>query len=257
MCVSNSSPLRNDRVVRVLRVKGAKAVRYGSDWEASCRANGFVGSGDNSRFGRGILAENGSKVARRDDIDFGAVLGTGRLVRFASSDVSKDLETISSFQAEVTSGTHRNWSSPLVSLFKSGSDSIFFAHASSSSTSFLSRRKSAALFSRELRFSRTAAETPPRSEAVSKPSGGGDWKFTALSGLSCNALAVRRFARFSCRLLGLLLNSPLGRSGAFSRPNCVGVGGRSGSRISSSMRLESGPISISASFVALPNSNAN
>lgn len=31
MCVSNSSSLRDDRVVRVLRVKGAKAVRYGSD----------------------------------------------------------------------------------------------------------------------------------------------------------------------------------------------------------------------------------
>lgn len=115
-----------------------------------------------------------------------------------------------------------------MSPFKSGLDSIFFAHVSSSATSFLSRRRSAALFSRELRFSRTAAETPPRSGVASKPSGGGDWKFTALSGLSCNALAIRRFARFSCRLLGLLLNIPLGRSGAFSRPSCVGVGGRSG-----------------------------
>jgi hypothetical protein len=153
--------------------------------------------------------------------------------------------------------THRSLSSPLVSLPKSGEDSIFFAHVSSSSTSFFSRRRSAALFSRKLRFSRTSADNPPRSEAVSRSCGEGDRKFTAFSGLSCNAFAVHCFDRFSCRMLGLLLNNPLGRSGAFTRPSCVGVGGRSGSKVSSSMEVGSGPKSMSSSPVALPNSNAN
>jgi hypothetical protein len=86
--------------VRVLRDNGANAVRYGSDWEDSCRANGFVGSGEVWRFGRGILAENGSKVARRDDIDFVAFAGIGRVVRLASSDMSRDLEVISIVQSK-------------------------------------------------------------------------------------------------------------------------------------------------------------
>ena len=43
--------------------------------------------------------------------------------------------------------------------------------------------------------------------------------------------------RFSFRLLGLLLNKPLGRRGGGWRPNCVGVGGRSGSSNGTSGRM--------------------
>lgn len=72
VCVSDNSPLCDDRVVRVLSFNGANAVKYGSACEDSCNAYGFVGRGDAWRFGRVILAENGSRVARREDIGFGS-----------------------------------------------------------------------------------------------------------------------------------------------------------------------------------------
>lgn len=77
MCVSDKSPMCDDRVVRVLSFNGAKIVKYGSDWEFSCRANGFVGNGDVCRFGLGILAENGSRAARREDAGLGGFCDIG------------------------------------------------------------------------------------------------------------------------------------------------------------------------------------
>lgn len=81
----------DDRVVRVLSFSGANIVKYGSVWDFSCKANGFVGNGDVCRFGWIVLAENGSRVARREDIGLGAFCCIGWFVRFASPDVSKDL----------------------------------------------------------------------------------------------------------------------------------------------------------------------
>lgn len=63
---------------------------------------------------------------------------------------------------------------------------------------------------------------------------------------------LRRFPQLPCCIVGLLLSSPFGRAGGLSRPNCVGVGGRSGS---SSPSCKS--VCELASPVALLNSDAN
>lgn len=79
VCVSERGVVFEDevRLVHVFSDRGANTVRYARDSEVSCRANGLVGEGDVGRGGRGTLAQNGSSVERREDIDMGAGWGSG------------------------------------------------------------------------------------------------------------------------------------------------------------------------------------
>lgn len=195
-----------------------------------------------------MFVEKGSSVERRDDIGVGALRAVGRLI-YEDSSVSMARNLLSSLPS---------CSRLLVP------DSISPVHFVKSATSFLSCWSSAASLRRVFRFSIAAADSPSSmliassGLSLSISSGLGSRNLADLRGLPWIASVARRFIRFSCLMLGLLLSSPLGRSGAFSRPSCVGVGGSSGSRESSS-NAPSKPASIigasSSSLVALPPSS--
>lgn len=78
-----------------------------------------------------------------------------------------------------------------------------------------------------------------------------------LSGLDPNACDMRRLSFLSSSRLGLLLSSPLGRLGAVSSPNSVGVGGSSGSPLSPSDDWDSDVLLSSCSGAAPPKSNGD
>lgn len=245
-CVSRRESDSDLRLVCADSASGAKTVRYDFDCEDAFNAKGFVGRGEAWRFGRGIFVENGRSVERSDEIGVGALWAVGRLIYVDSS---------------VSIARNRFNSLPSFSRL-SVPDSISPVHFVKSATSFLSRFSSAASLRRDFSFSIAASDIPSSiwiaSSRLSLSSGLGSRNLADFRGLPWMSSVARRFIRFSCLMLGLLLSSPLGRSGAFSRPSCVGVGGSSGSRGSSS-NAPSKPVSrigaSSSSLVALPPSS--